>query len=532
MHLKAAIQYRRALCSAHLNSNAPTGDFSLLGLHVRLSLVMAAVLSAGCGGAGTSLPQSANHPGSPSAASPAPQPSGTVAVAGPIVGVDGGTINLNGGPNCGYVNVSYNSSTTIAANGNALAPGTYAKVYGSGSCATSFAARAIALTSDPAPPATPSPGQSSISQTHVLTGDYLGGTAGTHSVSWSSAAAVLSWAEVSIQDATAISAASIKTMEYVDPFEQAASDPLYSADESTFSHDCSGNRVYVPYGPGQWLMNPASSSLASLMNSWQDAQEEQGHIDAFFYDNIDDLYGVPTLPCNMTQSLWDTQNSAFIGTSGHPVVFNGYAINSDSAQLINAPNVIGAMVEECYGRKSQPTPPYTSDSFWVTNEDLELAAGAAGKLYFCYNTPTTDASESIPLREYIYASFLIGYNPSSSILWEYFWTPSGLHVFPEVKLVPMDPLVPAPSSVTALQSGGVYVREYGECYLAGASIGRCAAVVNSSSSSSYDMPSLAQAYAHTMALSGYGALDGGTISATGPPPPSSLPPDTGVVLIQ
>ena len=117
------------------------------------------------------------------------------------------------------------------------------------------------------------------------------------------------------------------------------------------------------------------------------------------------------------------------------------------------------------------------------------------------------------------------------MLWEYFTTPSGLHVFPETKLVPTSPLS-SPSSVSSLQTGGVYVREYAACYIGGSSIGHCAAVVNSSSSSSYNMPSLSQSYSHTMALSGYGIIDGGSVSASGPAPPSSLPPNTGVVLIQ
>jgi hypothetical protein len=367
--------------------------------------------------------------------------------------------------------------------------------------------------------------------THVLTSDYLGGYAGTSSISWSSAAPYLSWAEVNIYDANNISATGIKTLDYVDPFEQAPTDPLYTSDSSTFAYDCSGNRIPVPYVSGQWLMSPGSSDLESILNNWQNGQEAIGHIDAFFYDNIDDLYGLTTLPCGATQSSWDSQNWNFIASSAHPVVFNGYGMNSDAENLITNSAVTGAMVEDCYGQRSDgPTVPYQSGSAWVGNENLQLNAINNGKLFFCYNTPITDASQSIQVRQYIYASFLLSYGASSSVLWEYFATPSGFHVFPESGLVPTGPLAGTASNVSSYARGGVYVREYSACYLRGSSIGRCAAVVNPSGSS-YGMPSMSQSYSHAMNISGYGVLDGGSVSVTGSAP-SSIGAFTGVVLVQ
>lgn len=508
--------------------------------YVRLSLAIVVVLLAGCGGGGTSLPQSSIHAGSPAAPGPSSQPSAPLAVAGTVAGVTSTSINLYGGSNCGYVNVSYNSATPIDANGNSLAPGVYAKIYGSGSCATSFAASAIALsgspsTTTPNPSSSPSPSQSAIpstiSQTHVLTADYLGGFAGTHAVSASQAAPVLSWAEVNVSDANSISAAGIKTMEYIDPFEQASSDPLYSS--GAYAYDCNGNLIVPSYDSSQVLMNPGSAALSSALNSWQAGQESAGHLDAFFYDNADDTWGLPALPCGVTASSWDSENWSLIASSNYPVIYNGYGINSDGAALIGNSAVAGAMLEDAYGQRVDPgpTPPYTTDSDWVNNENLQLNAVNVGKLFFCYNTPNSDASSSIQLRQYIYASFLMGYGPSSSVLWEYFSTPSGLHVFPETQLVPTNPLSSS-SSVSSFAKGGVYVREYAACYLNGSSIGHCAAVVNPSSGSSYSMPSLTQSYSHTMSISGSGILDGGSVSASGPAPPSSLGPETGVILIQ
>ena len=452
-------------------------------------------------------------------------------LTGSIVGVSGNTINVNGGSGCGYVNATYSSSTSISYNGYSLSPGTSIAVWGSGSCATSFSATSISLGGGSSSSGGTS-GGGSTSMTHVLTSDYLGGYAGTHAVSASQAAPVLSWAEVNIQDANSTSGAGIKTMEYIDPFEQASSDPLYSS--GGYARDCSGNVIVVPYDTSQLLMDPGSSTLANALYNWQASEESAGHIDAFFYDNTDDTWGLTTLPCGVSASTWDYENSTLIGGSNYPVVYNGYGINSDGQALINNSKVTGAMVEDAYGQRvdAGSTVPYTTGSDWVNNENLQLNAVNVGKLFFCYNSPNSDASYSIQLRNYIYASFLIGYGPSSSVLWEYFSTPSGLHVFPETELVPLNPLISSASSVSSFARGGVYVREYASCYLNGSGVGHCAAVVNSSASSSYGMPSLSQSYSHTMSISGYGILDGGSVSASGPAPPSSLAPETGVILIQ
>jgi len=371
------------------------------------------------------------------------------------------------------------------------------------------------------------------SQTHVLTADFLGGYAGTHTVSATQAATVLSWAEINPSTGNADSAAGIKTMACIDPFRQAATDSLFSTDPQTFSTNCSGVDITIPYGSSVlYLMNPSSSDLQAKMNTWQAAQLTQGHIDAFFYDDIDTLYGVPAYPCGATQNSWDSANASFIAASNNPVVFNGYAMDSNSAQLINGTNVVGGAVEGCYSTTSQPSPPYTTGTQWVTDANLELAAATANKLFFCYNNSAQDGSHNTALRLYIYASFLLTYNPASSVLWDTFTTPSELHVFPETQLVPTNPLVSAPGSVSGLKSSsGLYVREYGTCYFAGTSVGACAAVVNSDPSTSHAMPSLHGTYAHTFTVSGYGSLDGGTTSLTGPPAPSTVPAETGLILL-
>jgi hypothetical protein len=138
------------------------------------------------------------------------------------------------------------------------------------------------------------------------------------------------------------------------------------------------------------------------------------------------------------------------------------------------------------------------------------------------------ASGQTDARLYALASFLLTYDPSTSVLWEQFATPSGFHVEPESQLVVLDPLTATPSSVGSLQqAGGAYGRQYGQCYLAGNFVGPCAVVVNPTSSTlAFPFPQ----YAHTLVLSGGGILDGGTVAANGPAPPQSLAPEEAAIV--
>ena len=392
-------------------------------------------------------------------------------------------------------------------------------------------------TAAPAASAAPTPNAAPASANHVATADYIG-YGGSSSITASQVASHLTWAETDSGRAGELSSAGVKTMEYVDPFRQSPKDPLYNSNSSTFSSDCSGNRIKIHYtgetsNVVQYLMKPSSSSLVDILNGWENGEESRGHIDAFYFDDVDDLGGVPTNPCHVTQGDWDASNASFIQASARPVIFSGLALSSDAATLLDKSNAEGGVVEECYSRTSQPTPPYTTGEFWKHNENLELAAASAGKRFFCYNNSNATASSSVPLRSYVYASFLLTYSSSSSVLWDMFSTVSGFHVLPETELVPSNSRVATPSSVDALKSSsGVYVREYGACSLGGNSIGRCAAIVNSDSSAAHALPSLSTSYAHTLSLSGSGVLDGGTASAAGAAPPAKIPPETGIIAIQ
>lgn len=462
-----------------------------------------------------------------------------ITLSGPITGIDGSTIGINAGSSCGYMNATMTGATTVAMNGQMLAVGTMASVSGIGSCNTNVIATSITLsgpavqaTPTPAPTATPASYPTTIAATHVFTADYLGGYAGTKSIAWSQAAPYLNWAETSVSDANSIASTGIKTMDYSDPNYIAPGDPLYSTDETIFAHTCSGARISRTYNSSttQYLSDPSSADLAANWNAWAASEASSAHFDAFFEDDANNTYGMNALPCNYTAPTWATLSIALDNAFTRPIIYNNLS-GANTINLNQATSVIGGMSEECYSRSSQPTAPFTSGSLWTTSENLQIAMGQQHKLFLCYNNDTGSAATEIAARLYTYASFLLTYDASTSVLWNTFATASGFHVLPEATLVPAYPLVSQPSGVSSLQAaGGAYGREYAACYLAGTLVGRCAVAVNPDPSSAHAFPF--SGYAHSVTLSGSGVLDGGSISTSGGAPPASLASLSAVIAFQ
>jgi len=194
---------------------------------------------------------------------------------------------------------------------------------------------------------------------------------------------------------------------------------------------------------------------------------------------------------------------------------------SNQMGLNASPNVVGGMYEGCYSDATSRPKIWTP--YWTDIENAEITMARSGKQFICLGRDSSSASSATDGRLYTYASFLLTYTPSSSILWDNYDTSSGFHVEPETKLVALQPLVSTPSTVDGLRlSTGVYGREFGACYIDGSSVGACAVVVNPDRSSSHGYP-YGSKYAHTLRLSGSGIIDGGSISTSGSRPPSSVP---------
>jgi hypothetical protein len=390
------------------------------------------------------------------------------------------------------------------------------------------------------PQARVTPASSSSPITHVLTADYLGGTHGTHSIKWSQAAPYLTWAETNASDATAIHDAGIKTLDYVAPnrTEPGGINPFYNKNGATFAHTCAGDRIWDQWdGMTEWVMNPGSRAMRKLFARYVSWLTTQGHFDALFEDEDGALtaferYGRfnPSLPCDYENSSWIKEEAGMNQAPSLPIIFNGLSgLNGDgpslSIGLLDASNTIGGNYEGCYDNVKQPK---EDGWLWRDVENTELQVAAKNKIFECMLRNSGQAANEIDARIYAYASFMLTYNPATSVYWTYFATSSRLHVMPESELVALSPTAPAPLTVTGLkQSGGTYARQYQECYIWGVAVGACAAVVNSDTGASHPFPFTQ--YNHTLVLSGAGVLDGGTISTDGPAPPSSVGPVEAVI---
>lgn len=401
---------------------------------------------------------------------------------------------------------------------------------GSGSASGPIAATSIVVGSSATSSA------STISMKHLITADYvamgLGATLG--SISATTMAPYLSWAQVDLADANAVHDAGIKTQYYVDPNRESVGDPLMPTQESSYAHDCSGNRVTTTYGSLlRYVTDPTSASEQSQFATYVQQIASQAHFDAVFDDDTEPLgsYGTysPSLPCNYSDSRWLSGLSQLVAASSVPVIVNDLnALNGESVslvmQLVQSSAWAGSY-EECYSNTSQPK----EDNWeWQAVENSEIQVNALGKPFQCLGRWPGDASANTDSRTYALASFMLTYDPSKDIFWEEYATPSNFHVMPESQLVAMDPLVSTPSTILGLEKTGgsysstygVFAREYAHCYYAGTYVGACAAVVNTDRYASHAFP--LSGYTRTLTMSGYDVLHGGTASTDGPAPPSTM----------
>jgi hypothetical protein len=452
-------------------------------------------------------------------------PTSPVHISGPVTAVVTGMFTMNAGSGIGYVHV-YTAGATMT--GLYLKAGTNADVKGTGSPTTSVNATSVNVTSSGSPPA---------AAAHVLTADYLGGSNGTHSIAWSSAAPYLTWAETNVADANAISAAGIKTMMYVDPNREQTGSQMNTTNSSAYAHNCSGTPVTDLYSGSvtQKVTNPASTAMQSVFASYVASIATQAHFDALFEDDSGALSAFApydpfsSMPCNYTDASWITGEIALNQASSLPIVVNGLSgLNGHNPSLaigiLAGSNTTGGVFEQCYDSVSQPK---MDGWLWSTIENSEIQVAGMHKLFECMGTDSASAAAAIGSRVYAYASFLMGYDPNTSVYRTMYGTPSGLHTVPEMGLVALQPTVSGTSVSAYKQSGGTYARQFGACYLAGTSVGACAVVVNPDQSAGHAFPF--SQYHHTLLLVGNGTLDGGTASTSGPAPPATVPFDSAVI---
>jgi hypothetical protein len=349
----------------------------------------------------------------------------------------------------------------------------------------------------------------------------------------------LDYASVGLKDANAFHAAGIKTMYYTDPNRSHTGTPMYTKDETTFAHDCNNNRILVHGKPvTTYQMDPRSPHLEPLWAAWVASVLNAGYqYDYIFEDATNSIHNESARPCGYTEPSWTAASNANDIALGQHIIYNGLGTLTDGYNkpppsfLVN-PTTDGGMLEDCYVKDSHVWPK-AEKVIWANYATTELRMIRAKRMMFCRDLIAFPAASSIDQRQYMYASFLMTYDPSWTILSEKFSTPSNLEIFPEEGLVALEPLIPTPFRITKLEtSPWTYGRQYAACYLWGQPIGACATAVNSDvvgTSHPFPWPGV---YNHTLVLNGGGILDGGTATVDGPAPPAVIPGDSSVIAIQ
>ena len=371
---------------------------------------------------------------------------------------------------------------------------------------------------------------------HVLTFDMY-----THvgEVDPTIAAPYLDYAFVQDGDANKFDAAGIKTILYTDPNRTYVGQPMYTNDESTFAHDCKGDRITVGgRRVTTYQMDPRSPDLEPLWAAWVSGVLGAGYNYTYIFEDAgNNIHNDSAVPCGYTEPTWTAASNANDIALGQTIIYNGLGTLGDGyskpppSMLLN-PTTFGGNLEGCYGNINLQNP-LPKTSIWYNFETSELTMSALQKPFFCRGLASPPAQNAYAERIYQAASFLLTYNLATSVISEKFTTPSHLSVFPEQTLVALNPLIPAPTKVNNLKtSHWTFGRQYANCYLYGQSIGTCAVVVNADNPTaphSFPWPGV---YNHTLVLQGAGIVDGGTASATGPAPPASIPGTSAVIAIQ
>jgi hypothetical protein len=394
-------------------------------------------------------------------------------------------------------------------------------------------------TPKPSPTPTPTITPGPISQTHVLTMQDESGL-NSFTYTWSQMAPYVDWSVSTPRDNAGMQAAGIKTLLYTDPNRVNQDSPEYSNDETEFAHDCSSNRITMTNTQKlTYLTDPTSSVLLGL---WQQHVAFYNRISfanfTVVFEDTPIVANVSALPCGYNQAAWLAAQNVESTNLNYPIIFNGLGNLANGPDQVSPaiallPSSIGGEMEGCYSNNDGPDP-MPRLQVWHTFENTEIQVLASGKLFVCRGFDTAPDSTSQLERLYMFASFILTYDPARSILSPKF-TPanSGFWSQPEDQLVALDPVVMQPSSVDQLNEGpNVYGRQYKNCYYAGRWIGACASVVNSDlNGQAHPMP-WTNLYHHTLVLSGGDILDGGSASVNGPAPPSLIPGTSAIIAIQ
>ena len=315
--------------------------------------------------------------------------------------------------------------------------------------------------------------------------------------------------------------------------------------ESAWFHGADGTRVrrfmndYFQY---QEALNPASQAAR---DAWRQATANivasAPKLDYFFADDsggifIGDngnqmwgwMYGFNAEAVEITtDAAFLAAEKPYLAAAARPVIINGIdprtELPSYNGTLLDAPNVAGQNFEGCFSDGNNVGA--DARNKWQHSANGLLAAIAHRTNAVCMlRADATPAN-----RIYDLASWWMTYSESYSVAAPMNAAPDGFTVLPEFEIVPRQPRATAISDIGVLRTaGGAYVREFGACYQAGAPIGPCAAVVNTTAAP-VALPPLAGHYASALAVDDKSAYTGGKATWTAAVP-AQLAAASAVVL--
>jgi hypothetical protein len=321
---------------------------------------------------------------------------------------------------------------------------------------------------------------------------------------------------------------------------------LAAASESWFVHDLgysdSGHRVYGtrPNGCRAFAMNPNSPAYQSWLRNYLRANG-----DAYDLYYTDDDYmllfkemwftsggGCQPWPtkCLTTQEIPDDAHmvlahanmvNAMTHSNGKPMnfIFQQASGNNviDASAFTTSSRFKGITCEGCISSEGHPALTLA----YPRVLDEVASANAVGGLFVLSSqgySATGSATQTLQRRlttGFVWLIYKEGFTAVWPDLESYNFT--NLPVWPEDLIYPSQPLQSMITGHADLQvASGVYRREFAKCFQKGVYFGRCASVVNGTSSTITVSSSwLRQTYHHVVTWSGGDVLSGGSANTSG-----------------
>jgi hypothetical protein len=326
-------------------------------------------------------------------------------------------------------------------------------------------------------------------------------------------------------------------MLYIDPFRVivAKNEQFSGLPEQAWLHNPQGGRVSAQYRKGpdvQYFPNPAAPETQSEFARLTANAKATGAYDYIFLDDTGadikgHVYPSNDAPAELkSDSDLVSSVESLISKSALPVIFNGLSnvdktLGHASLGVQYLSVAAGGLAEGCFANTAR----LKLGLPWSSDAESLLATTARHKLAFCgVGSQKGKEPES---RLYGYASWLMTYDSTYSVIRENIHTPSRVEIFPEESFVPTRPLSTATDIDDLRQSSGVYERQFAACYYYGNLVGSCATIVNPSGVSA----PVPDGYTKRLVLIGDGLFEGGSMQFQSPAP-TTLDSGSAAILVR